>query len=345
MTTKKRKTTKKKTAKKKKVAPIKKVVPIKLHPITQEQFKDIIGQNVVKKALDFYIRSYNRARTMPHLLLIAPKGCGKTTVAKATARCLESIDSEKKPRYISCAGHSRTTVEQFYNQIVAPYMAERDATLIFDECHNLSDSIQEEFLSILNPNPEYKNTTTFDGREWEFDFHRLSFIFATTEPHAMKEAFVDRLERIELEEYTVDQLGRIVQICLPDYNINKATLEKIATVLRGNARAAQKVSQNMLIYLKGSRKKTFSTEDWEILSDTLGILPLGLSRLELNILTVLSGVKQMRLTQLSSITGINRSALQKDLEMYLQKKALIRIDPSGRVITQRGQKYLETLEI
>jgi len=340
MTTRKRKTTKKKTVKKKKAAPKK---PIKLSPITEEQFKDIIGQDVVKRALDFYIRSYNRARTMPHLLLIAPKGCGKTTVARATARCLQSIDSEKTPRYISCAGHSRTTVEQFYNQLVAPYMAERDATLIFDECHNLSDSIQEEFLSILNPNPEYKNTTSFDGREWEFDFHRLSFIFATTEPHAMKEAFVDRLERVELEEYTVDQLGRIVQICLPDHNITKATLDKIATVLRGNARAAQKVSQNMLIYLKGSRKKTFSCEDWKILSETLGILPLGLSRLELNILTVLSGVKQMRLTQLSSITGINRSALQKDLEMYLQKKALMRIEPSGRSITQTGQKYLENL--
>ena len=72
MTTRKRKTTKKKTVKKKKAAPKK---PFKLSPITEEQFKDIIGQDVVKKALDFYIRSYNRARTMPHLLLIAPKGC------------------------------------------------------------------------------------------------------------------------------------------------------------------------------------------------------------------------------------------------------------------------------
>ena len=29
--------------------------------------------------------------------------------------------------------------------------------------------------------------------------------------------------------------------------------------------------------------------------------------------------------------------------MYLQKKALMRIEPSGRAITQTGQKYLENL--
>ena len=52
----------------------------------------------------------------------------------------------------------------------------------------------------------------------------------------------------------------------------------------------------------------------------------------------------MRLTQLSSITGVNRGALQKDLEIYLQKRNLINIEPSGRLITRKGIDYLKVID-
>jgi len=99
------------------------------------------------------------------------------------------------------------------------------------------------------------------------------------------------------------------------------------------------------IYLKGGSKKSFTLEDWKVLCDTVDIKPLGLSKIELNILRVLSGVKSMRLTQLSSITGVNRGALQKDLEIYLQKKNLISIEPAGRLITRKGLDYIKVMDI
>lgn len=310
---------------------------------TVEAFKNIIGQESVITELDFYIESYKKSRLIPHVCLIAPKGCGKTTIGRATASALKSLNPSKRGLYISCAGFQKTSVEQFYNQVVTQLMGV-EATVFFDECHNLSSQIQEELLGILNPNSNNANTTTYDNREWEFDFRRLSFIFATTEPHLMKEALMDRLTRIELEEFTTNQLADIVKLNLSGYKLTQSTLDIIASVTRGNARDVQKVCQKILIYLDGSGKKTFNLDDWNKLCKRTNIKPLGLKNAEINILRVLGQVSQMRLTQLSSMTGINRNALQKDLEMYLQKRNLIEINPTGRKITEVGMNYLKGLD-
>ena len=310
---------------------------------TVEAFKNIIGQESVITELDFYIESYKKSRLIPHVCLIAPKGCGKTTIGRATASALKSLNPAKRGLYISCAGYQKASVEQFYNQVVTQLMGV-EATVFFDECHNLSSQIQEELLGILNPNSNNSNVTTYDNREWEFDFRRLSFIFATTEPHLMKEALMDRLTRIELEEFTTNQLADIVKLNLSGYKLAQSTLDTIASVTRGNARDVQKVCQKILIYLDGSGKKTFNLEDWSKLCKRTNIKPLGLKNAEINILRVLSQVSEMRLTQLSNVTGINRNALQKDLETYIAKRNLIQIKPSGRKITEDGIKYLEQLE-
>ena len=58
---------------------------------TVEAFKNIIGQESVITELDFYIESYKKSRLIPHVCLIAPKGCGKTTIGRATASALKSL--------------------------------------------------------------------------------------------------------------------------------------------------------------------------------------------------------------------------------------------------------------
>lgn len=315
-----------------------------LCPIASKAYKDIVGQTSVLRQLDFYIQSYIKTRIVPHLILVAPKGCGKTTIARATAKALQKVNSEKKGKYVSCAGFGKATVEQFYTQLVAPNMVDQDVTFIFDECHNLSSAIQEELLSILNPNPRQLNTTTFEGQDYEFNFTRLTFVFATTEPHMMKDALMDRLTRIELEEYELHHLAKIVNNNLAGYKVSKQVLEKISSTLRGNARSAQKTSDEILRYLQQKSKKTLTIQDWKTLCNILNIHPLGLSKTEVNILRVLSHVSHMRLTQLSSVTGVNRNALQKDVETYLQKKRLISIETKGRSITGFGITYLREVD-
>ena len=60
---------------------------------------------------------------------------------------------------------------------------------------------------------------------------------------------MDRLERVDLEEYNTEELGKIVQLNLPDLKFDKGLLPEIASVLRGNARAAQKMANNIQMFV------------------------------------------------------------------------------------------------
>ena len=113
--------------------------------------------------------------------------------------------------------------------------------------------------------------------------------------------------------------------------------------MRGNARAAQKISMKIMNYCAAAKKKTFNESDWHLFSSELDILPLGLNRIELRILSVLSEEKATRLTKLSAKIGLSKACLQRDYEMYLQKMSLIEITPEGRSVTSRGQEYLKDI--
>ena len=61
-------------------------------------FPDLVGQDVAKRKLGFFLDGYNASRYIPHLMFVAPKGCGKTTMAKACAKELRSHENIGKPK-------------------------------------------------------------------------------------------------------------------------------------------------------------------------------------------------------------------------------------------------------
>ena len=52
--------------------------------------------------------------------------------------------------------------------------------------------------------------------------------------------------------------------------------------------AAQKMANNMKTYLSAKNSKKFTNKDWAIMRDELGILPLGVNRIELIVLNALA---------------------------------------------------------
>jgi len=76
----------------------------------------------------------------------------------------------------------------------------------------------------------------------------------------------------------------------------------------------------------------------------LGILPLGLSKIELQVLRILARKKECSLTFLSAKTCLSKECLQRDYELYLQKNSLMEISTAGRRITMDGKKYLDMLD-
>lgn len=312
---------------------------------TTDLFDGLIGQDVAKRKLGFYHNGYLANRIVPHLMFVAPKGCGKTTLAKAMGKCLTQVDDASKPKKfyeINCA--SIKNLNQLCNQFFIPHVCHNECTVLFDECSELPKDVTMALLTILNPNKDNRNTFAYEDYVMDFDFRQQSFMFATTEAQSVFHALMDRCERVDLEEYTFDELGKIVQLGTEDVVFEDKLLPKIAEVLRGNARAAQKMATNIMSYLGATGSMSFDVVDWDSLQHQLGILPLGLSRIELQVLNILTEKKECSLTNLAAKTGLTPECLRRDFEMYLQKMNLMDITTAGRSITPNGQKYLRVLE-
>jgi Holliday junction resolvasome RuvABC ATP-dependent DNA helicase subunit len=304
-------------------------------------FADVIGQNAAKRRMTFYQQCYTKSGMMPNSMIVAQKGGGKTFMAKALGQHLIKDGEAKAKPFLEINCASLKNIRQFFNNVVIPHMIDKDITILFDEASEMPRDMEMGLLTILNPNKNHRNEFAVDDYVVDFDFRRHTFMFATSEPHKVFHALMDRLDRIDLEEYKNDELGEIVSLNLPDIKFEKDLLPEIATVLRGNARAAQKMANNIEMF-HGTKGK-FSSKLWNELRKILGILPMGLNRIEVQVLRALAQAGECSLTNLAAKTGMTADSLRRDFEMYLQKMSMMRVDRSGRSITAKGRQYLEVL--
>ena len=263
-------------------------------------------------------------------------------MAKAMGKQLKGSDKPIKTFLeINCS--TIKNLKQFFNQIIIPHVNQKECTILFDEASELPKDVTMALLTILNPNEENRTEFAFEDYVVDFNFRDHSFMFATTEAHKIFHALMDRCERIDLEEYSYNQLGSIIGRQMKEYSFEKGVLDEIATVLRGNARAAQKMAGNIKTYLAAKASKKMTLKDWESIKDELGILPLGINRIELQVLRALKEKKECSLTHLGAVTGLTVQCLRQDFELFLQKKMLMEITTNGRSLTTNGHKYLKAL--
>jgi Holliday junction resolvasome RuvABC ATP-dependent DNA helicase subunit len=339
----------------------------KTKPTKKQRFSGLIGQAKAKRKLGFHLDNFDATKVLPHMMFIAPKGCGKTMLAKAVGRNLlsaepthrhfedehgdrriEEIPAGKAPkRFLEVNCSSIKSVPQFVEGLLLERIMNKEVTVLFDEAHMLPTDVTMFLLTALNPNAKHFNTMTYEDRTFDFNFRRQSFMFATTEAHRIFHALIDRCDRIDMEEYTLSELGKIVQLNLGDekFKADSDILTEISTVLRGNARAAQKLANDMKNYLSRAKKKRFDAGDWAKLKYALGIMPLGLNDIEIQILKRLREQKVCSLTNLAAKIGMTTECIRRDFEMYLQKQNLMNIGTGGRSLSKQGREYLKTHNI
>lgn len=336
------------------------VVQPNLQEFTNKVFDGIIGQDNPKRELGFYLNSYLETRMIPHLGIIAPKGQGKTKIARALAKGLYQFDDEGQPIFqpskkdasllvpkrkplveINCS--TIKNVKQFINGVIVQYVQDKDVTLFFDEASEIPHDVAMALLTILENNSLNRTQFAFEEYVCEFDFRRQSFIFATTESQKVFHALMDRLERITLQDYSRQDLAKIVEKNLPGVTIEADLLLEISSVLRGNARAAIKMSEKIKAYLR--HNLSFTRDDWNNLRKILTIRPLGLNDMEVQIMRHLfiepNGIS---LTGLSARTGMSVQSLRQDCELFLLRYGLMEISTTGRTLTPKGINYLRELD-
>jgi Holliday junction resolvasome RuvABC ATP-dependent DNA helicase subunit len=295
-------------------------------------FDSLIGQDHIKKTLNFYLDAYKATNTTPFLMFNGAKGLGKTEFAKQFAKSL------KKPLLeINCSTIKNN--QQFFEQIFMPVIMDNEVTILFDEAHALPKELVMAFLTVFNVESAKKKRFEWRDSTFEFNFEKQSYIFATTELDKLFPPFKDRLTIVDFKPYVEEELAAILQNKLDWVIFEDGVMDDIAPTLRGNARSAVKRAKEIEMYCEAKNISKFGKAEWKKLCDTLGINASGLTNTEIEILTILKERGDCTLAMLSAATGLSRTAIQRDAELYLLRKGAIKIEGT-RKLTPLGKRLL-----
>jgi|TARA_E500000305_G_scaffold111293_1_gene122503 Holliday junction resolvasome RuvABC ATP-dependent DNA helicase subunit len=302
-------------------------------------FEKLVGQKQIKSKLNFYIDVHKKTGVVPFLNFIGARGLGKTAYAREFANNLKNKNGMEK-KFIEINSSTIKSVTQFLEQVFVPHIQDKEVTVLFDECHALPDSLVYTLLTILNTEKSPQRSYTAGDETYEFDFSKHHFLFATTESHDLFPPLKDRLTVVEFSDYSVDDLKGIIKSYLSEYTFCEDALQVIAETSRGNARSCILMAQDIRNYCKTYRIKHVSKNDAMQLFTILGVLPEGLNRIEWQILNILKKHGSCSLASLAAKTGLSRSSIQRDHEMFLLRKGFITIE-GLRKITYHGVKVID----
>lgn len=298
-------------------------------------FDTLIGQDHIKRQLEFYHSSYVASGITPFLMFNGAKGTGKTEFAKQFAKQL------KKPMLeINCSTIKNS--KQFFEQIFIPVIMDNEISILFDEVHALPKDLVMAFLTVFNIDNSRRREFSFEDSSLEFNFEKQTYLFATTEPDKLFAPFKDRMTVIDFKPYTECELGSILQKKLDYVTFDAITLAQVSHSLRGNARSAVKRAKEIDMYCNSRNVSTFGPKEWKDLCGLLDINPDGLTNSEIEILRILKTRGECTLGMLSAATGLSRTCIQRDSELHLLKKGFMNID-TKRKITPAGIKALAAI--
>jgi len=306
------------------------------------RFADLVGQIDVKKKLDFYLEAQNKSGKFPFLLLTGARGMGKTEFAKETAKNIKAGDGAPRAFLeINCGTIKNAQV--FFEQVFAPVIQGNEVTVLLDECHALPKDLMTVLLSAFNTEKADVKQVNWREGMYEFNFKLQSYLLATTEADKLFTPFKDRLTPVDFQPYSVEEVGKIICKILPDINFKGEVLSKIAQTVRSNARSAVQRAKQIELYCDSKNNKDFGSKEWEDLCNKVGINPSGMTNTEIQILRALKDRGDCSLNMLSAITGMSRTALQRDGELFLLQKGYMTIE-GQRKLTAAGAKALSQLK-
>ena len=308
-------------------------------PMNTTMFKNLIGQDQVKSQLEFFAQAQNKTGVAPFLMMSGAKGLGKTEFAKEYASNLKNKDGSKRPFLeINCS--TIKNANAFFEQIFLPIVMHNEITILMDEAHMLPKDLVNAFLTVFNTEKGSYKEYHHAEQIFAFDFAKQNFIFATTEMDKLFAPFKDRLTVVDFKPYTQQEMADIIDLVCGEIEFEDGLRLEIADTTRGNARSAVKRCKEIMLYCETNNSKDFSKDDWGKMCKVLDIKALGLSNLEIEILNILKERGNCSLQMISAVTGMSRTAIQRDAEIYLLKRGLMKINGT-REITGKGLNVIK----
>ncbi len=313
-------------------------IEISLRPVT---FDEYIGQEHLKNNLKLAIDAVKKradGSTLDHVLLYGPPGLGKTTMAGVIAHELSASLRVTSGPAIERAGDLASILTNL-----------KDGDVLFiDEIHRLRRTVEEVLYSAME---DYKLDIVIGkgpaARSVRLDLPKFTVIGATTRTGSLAGPLRDRFGIIHrLEYYKELEIRKIIDRTagILKTKIEPEATELLATRSRLTPRIANRLFKRVRDYADVNGDGVVDTAIATQALDLMEIDYLGLDPADRNMLRLMYenyGDRPVGLTTIAALTGDEAATIEDFYEPYLMQMGLLMRTPKGRVVTEKGKKYLQ----
>lgn len=320
--------------------PVREVSPeaVETSGVRPHRLAEFIGQEQIKRNLTIFISAArSRKEPLDHCLFYGPPGLGKTTLSQIIA-------SELGVRYKFTSGPALTRAGDLASILAT--LRERDV-LFIDEIHRLPPAVEESLYSamedfqlpiILGKGPSAKTLT--------IQLKPFTLIGATTRFGMLSAPLRDRFGIVmRMDPYNDEELAQIVCNAATklETEVEPDAARLIADRSRGIPRIALRNFKRIRDYLAYAHASSVDAALVDEAFSKLNIDRYGLLDIDRRLLRTIDEKFRggpVGLDSLASAISEDPDTVSAVIEPYLVQLNFITRTTQGRVITERGRKYL-----